>query len=119
MGLPMGLIAQLLINTLQIGSVYVLFALGLTLVFGVMKVINFAHGQFFTLAALVVSAAMPAFTIQLGLPVWIDYLVSFALAMLVVGVLAAVLYFVGFERYLRDLIGSFILSLGLLLLLEG
>jgi branched-chain amino acid transport system permease protein len=39
--------------------------------------------------------------------------------MLTVGLLAAALYFIGFERYLRDLIGSFILSLGLLLLLEG
>jgi branched-chain amino acid transport system permease protein len=39
--------------------------------------------------------------------------------MLAVGLLAAALYFIGFERYLRDLIGSFILSLGLLLLLEG
>ena len=39
--------------------------------------------------------------------------------MIAVGLLAAALYFVGFERYLRDLIGSFILSLGLLLLLEG
>jgi len=115
----MGLLAQLCFNTLQIGAVYVLFSLGLTLVFGVMKVINFAHGQFFTLAALLIAAAMPAFTIQLGLPVWLDYLLSFVLAMLVVGLLAAALYFIGFERYLRDLIGSFILSLGLLLLLEG
>ena len=98
---------------------YVLFSLGLTLVFGVMKVINFAHGQFFTLAALLIAASMPAFTVQFGLPVWLDYLVSFVLAMVAVGLLAAALYFIGFERYLRDLIGSFILSLGLLLLLEG
>jgi branched-subunit amino acid ABC-type transport system permease component len=35
---PMSLIAQPGINMLQIGSVYVLFSLGLTLVFGVMKV---------------------------------------------------------------------------------
>jgi len=45
MGLSVGLVAQLLVNTLQIGAVYVLFSLGLTLVFGVMKVINFAHGD--------------------------------------------------------------------------
>ena len=115
----MGLLAQLCINTLQIGAVYVLFSLGLTLVFGVMKVINFAHGQFFTLAALLIAASMPAFTVQFGLPVWLDYLVSFVLAMIAVGLLAAALYFIGFERYLRDLIGSFILSVGLLLLLEG
>jgi branched-chain amino acid transport system permease protein len=76
-----GLIAQLLVNTLQIGAVYVLFALGLTLVFGVMKVINFAHGQFFTLAALVIAATMPAFTARFGLPPWVDYLVCFSLAM--------------------------------------
>ena len=56
---------------------------------------------------------------QFGLPVWLDYLVSFVLAMIAVGLLAAALSFIGFERYLRDLIGSFILSLGLLLLLEG
>ena len=81
----MGLLAQLCVNTLQIGAVYVLFALGLTLVFGVMKMINFAHGQFFTLAALLIAVAMPAFTVQLGLPVWLDYLVSFVLAMIAVG----------------------------------
>ena len=60
MALSAGLFAQLLVNTLQIGAVYVLFALGLTLVFGVMKVINFAHGQFFTLAALVIAATWSA-----------------------------------------------------------
>ena len=115
----MGLIAQLLINTLQIAGVYVLFSLGLTLVFGVMKVINFAHGQFFTLAALLIAAAMPEFTAQFGLPAWLNYFVCFSAALLAVAALAMVLYFVAFERYLRDLIGSFILSVGLLLLLEG
>ena len=114
-----GLVAQLLVNILQIGAVYVLFALGLTLVFGVMKIINFAHGQFFTLAALVVAVSMPQFTSALGLSIWLGYLLSFAAALLAVNLLAAVLYFVGFERYLRDLVGSFILSLGIQLFLEG
>lgn len=115
----MGLLVQLLLNTVQIGAVYVLFALGLTLVFGVMKVINFAHGQFFTLTALLIAAAMPEFTAQFSLPPWVDYFVCFAAGVLAVAALAAVLYFGAFERYLRDLIGSFILSVGLLLLLEG
>jgi branched-chain amino acid transport system permease protein len=38
--------AQAVINGLLMGSVYSLTALGLTLIFGVMKVINFAHGSF-------------------------------------------------------------------------
>src|SRR5690606_21899872 len=35
---------QLLFTALQISSVYILFSLGLTIIFGVLKVVNFAHG---------------------------------------------------------------------------
>ena len=42
---------QLLLNGLSTGSVYALFALGYTLVFSVLGVINFAHGAVFTLGA--------------------------------------------------------------------
>jgi branched-chain amino acid transport system permease protein len=42
----MGFLWQATINGILMGSVYGLIAVGLTLVFGVMKVINFAHGSF-------------------------------------------------------------------------
>ena len=42
---------QLLLNGLSTGAVYALFALGYTLVFSVLGVINFAHGAVFTLGA--------------------------------------------------------------------
>jgi branched-chain amino acid transport system permease protein len=42
---------QLLLNGLSLGAVYALFALGYTLVFSVLGVINFAHGAVFTLGA--------------------------------------------------------------------
>ena len=48
--------AQLFINTVQVGAIYILFSLGLTIIFGVMKIVNFAHGEFFTIAALTASA---------------------------------------------------------------
>ncbi|MDX2155114.1 MAG: branched-chain amino acid ABC transporter permease [Hyphomicrobiaceae bacterium] len=113
----MELLAQLLANTLQIGAVYVLFALGLTLIFGVMKVVNFAHGEFFSLAALIVAASMPL--LPAAFPSWLNYLVALAAAIAAVAVLGAIIYRIGFERYLRDLVGSFILSVGLILLLQG
>ncbi|HEX7512183.1 MAG TPA: branched-chain amino acid ABC transporter permease, partial [Candidatus Methylomirabilis sp.] len=37
---------QQMVNSLLIGSVYALVAIGLTLIWGVMNVINFAHGDF-------------------------------------------------------------------------
>lgn len=45
------LLIEQLINGLTIGSFYALIALGYSMVYGVLKLINFAHGDFFTLGA--------------------------------------------------------------------
>ena len=42
---------QQLTNGLAVGGIYALIALGYTMVYGVMKLINFAHGDLFTLGA--------------------------------------------------------------------
>ncbi|GED30436.1 branched-chain amino acid ABC transporter permease [Brevibacillus centrosporus] len=44
------LLAQL-VNGLIIGSIYGLMALGLTVIFGVLKIVNFSHGEFYMLGA--------------------------------------------------------------------
>lgn len=54
----MDLFAQLLTNGVIIGATYALVAIGLTLIFGMMRIVNFAHGEFYMLGAYVaVSAA--------------------------------------------------------------
>ena len=60
------MLEQQLINALSLGSVYALFALGFTLVFGVLGVINLSHGAVFMLGAY---AALQAI-VRLGLPLW-------------------------------------------------
>lgn len=59
----MDIFVQQLWNGLLNGSIYVVFASGLSLVFGVMKVINMAHGELTTLGAMVLFAV----TTELGL----------------------------------------------------
>ena len=44
---------QILVNGLYTGTQYALIALGLTLIFGLMKVLNFAHGQMYVLGGFV------------------------------------------------------------------
>src|ERR1700759_1471282 len=39
-------LAQVLLNGLSLSAVYILIALGFTLLFGIMRVVNFAHGSF-------------------------------------------------------------------------
>jgi len=49
---------QHLLNGLLLGATYSLLGVGLTLVFGLMNVVNFAHGEFYTLGAYAVFAAL-------------------------------------------------------------
>ncbi len=44
------LVAQLLVSGLGIGFIFALIAIGLTLIYGVMEVVNFAHGEFLMIA---------------------------------------------------------------------
>ena len=45
--------SQIVFNGLMSGLVYVLVALGFTMIFGIMRVVNFAHGEFYMIAAYV------------------------------------------------------------------
>ncbi len=56
----MEVLPQLVVSTILLGGLYALIAVGLTLIFGVMRVVNFAHGEFLMLA---MYAAFWAFTL--------------------------------------------------------
>lgn len=89
----MSILFQQLINGFFIGSVYGLFAIGYTLVFGVLDILNLAHAAIFTLGGL--SALW--LTTTAGLSSWI----AFPLATLFSGVLGLVLYRVAFAPLRR------------------
>ena len=77
-------IPQLLASTILLGGIYALIAVGLTLIFGVMRIVNFAHGEFLMLGmylafwAFTLLGLDPYVTLVLGLPVifgggWLSY----------------------------------------------
>ncbi|MGN6528565.1 MAG: branched-chain amino acid ABC transporter permease [Burkholderiaceae bacterium] len=68
------MLEQQLFNALSLGCVYALFALGFTLVFGVLGVINLSHGAVFMAGAY---AALAAVT-RLHAPLWAAILAGFA-----------------------------------------
>src|SRR5262249_25028093 len=49
---------QQLVNGLVLGGTYALLGIGLTLIFGLMHVVNFAHGEFYALGAYVAFAGL-------------------------------------------------------------
>ena len=72
------LLVQSAVIGLSIGSIYILMALGLTLMFGMMHIINFAHGAVYMLGAFVIYYVF----FQGGAP----YFAAFAVAMVLLGV---------------------------------
>ncbi|PTX55151.1 amino acid/amide ABC transporter membrane protein 1 (HAAT family) [Melghirimyces profundicolus] len=77
----MDLFLQQLLNGLSTGSVYTLVALGLTMVFGVLHIPNFAHGAFYMIGAYVTLTVMTI----LGLHYWVAMIFSvFVIASLAV-----------------------------------
>ncbi|TNC16237.1 branched-chain amino acid ABC transporter permease LivH [Methylobacterium terricola] len=80
----MEVFAQQLINGLTLGSIYGLIAIGYTMVFGIIGMINFAHGDVFMLSAFIALITFLIVTTWLGIS-------SIALALLIVLICAMVL----------------------------
>ena len=72
---------QQLINGLVLGSVYALVALGYTMVYGIINLINFAHGEVLMVGALTSWTVVTA--LQGTMPGWLLLLVSLVIAMVV------------------------------------
>ena len=67
-------ILQHFINGISIGSVYAIIALGYTMVYGIAKMLNFAHGDVIMVGAYISYCV----TAYLGLPAWVSIVVSMA-----------------------------------------
>ena len=105
------LLSQLLLGLVN-GSFYAILSLGLAVIFGLLNVINFAHGALFMMGAVLTWMAMNYFEI--------NYWVMLVAAPLIVGVFGVVI-----ERlllrwiYKLDHLYGLLLTLGLTLLIEG
>ena len=105
------MMSQLLLGLVN-GSFYAILSLGLAVIFGLLNVINFAHGALFMLGALITWMAMS----YLGVNYWVMLVAS----PLVVGVLGVVI-----ERlflrwiYKLDHLYGLLLTLGLTMVIEG
>lgn len=60
-----------LFNGLQLGSIYALVALGYTMVYGIAKLINFAHGDIIMVGGYTVFLAIQLPIFKAGLPIWL------------------------------------------------
>lgn len=81
----MSIFVQSIINGLNQGAIYALIALGYTMVYGILRMINFAHGDFIMVGAYTIFFTAPLMTNQ-GMPAWLAVILAIA-ACTIVGVL--------------------------------
>lgn len=107
MSLPV--LVEFLLNGLVLGAIYVLLALGLSIIFGMIGVINFAHGALFTLGAYV------AFQLKGAL----GFAGALVVTPIVVGLLGMLIEATLLRRlYLQDPLQGLLLTFGLAMVLE-
>ncbi|MBM3386933.1 MAG: branched-chain amino acid ABC transporter permease [Betaproteobacteria bacterium] len=82
------MIAQQVLNGLVLGGVYALFALGFTLIFGIHRIMNMAHGAVFMAGAFI-----GLFTVRAGLPIW----AALPVAMIGAGLVSILIEVVAFK----------------------
>jgi len=99
-----------IVNGVTYAATLALVAIGLTLVFGILRVVNFAHGAIYMLGAY----ATYYFVVSLGVP----YLVAVVGAGLAIALFSAVLAVALFRRYRGLLLEGAVMAIALSLLIE-
>lgn len=105
------LLPQVIINGVTLGTNYILMALGFTLIFGVLRIVNFAHGEFYMLGAFFVLTAIVKFEI--------NYLLAAIIAVIAIGLLGYLTEEVIFRRFRDKELEGMIIALGLSILLQN
>ncbi|WP_333841456.1 branched-chain amino acid ABC transporter permease [Limnohabitans sp.] len=105
---------QVLINGMVLGSVYALIALGLTMVFSIMRVVNFAHGQMYMVGAFIVYYVYG----QFAMPFWFALMCA-AVLLGLIGVLFNQIFFQPVLANAKREENSMLMAVGTALLLEN
>ena len=114
----MDILIQQIINGLVLGSVYALVALGYTMVYGIINLINFAHGEVLMVGAMVSWTIVMALK-DSGMPGWLLMLLSLIAAIVVCAILNFVIEKLAY-RPLRNAprLAPLITAMGVSLLLQ-
>ncbi len=108
----MGTVALLLVTGIGLGALYFLIAAGLSLIWGLMRVLNFAHGAFFTVASYAGWSASQALP---GLSPTLQWAVALAVGTLAAGLFATLTEVVLIRPLYVRHVGQVLVTVGLAL----
>jgi branched-chain amino acid transport system permease protein len=103
--------AQITINGIVLSSMYILVAMGLSVIFSMLRIVTFAHGEMYMLGAY--------FTWLFSMYMGVHYILSLVLAIVVMFLIGMVLERTLWHPMINDHMRCLVMSLGLCLVLQG
>jgi len=105
---------QQLINGINLGSIFALIAIGYTMVYGIIKLINFAHGDMLMLGAYL------SYIFIINFPIEVPIIVLIALVMLLGGLFGILIEFLAYRKLRKaPRISALITAIGVSIFLEN
>ncbi|MDA9404477.1 MULTISPECIES: branched-chain amino acid ABC transporter permease [Bradyrhizobium] len=105
------ILVQTIVNGLMVGMIYVLMAIGFTMVFGIMRIVNFAHGEFYMAGAFLFAILYGSN----GLP----FSISVLLAIGATALLGLLMERIVFRKFRGNELNGMIASVGVALILQN
>ncbi|HNY45333.1 MAG TPA: branched-chain amino acid ABC transporter permease, partial [Casimicrobium sp.] len=114
----MDVLLQQIVNGLVVGSVYALVALGYTMVYGILQLINFAHGEIVMIGGLT-ALVVAKWLLAAGVPSVLALLISILIAMVVCAIVGVLVERIAY-RPLRNAprLAPLITAIGVSILLQ-
>lgn len=110
-GIPIESLVQSLINGIALGWIYILIAMGLSLIFGIMRILQFAHGEVYMLGAYTIYF----FSVTHGFSFFTAMLISLVMGL----VLGLILERFFFRPLGGELLTTIMVALGLMIILQA
>lgn len=105
------MIEQLVLNSVVLGSTIALMAVGFTLIFGILRIVNFWHGEAYMFGAAIVYFV----SVRLG----ISYIGALIAAVVAVGLMGWVSYGLVFRRFHGNLLGALVVGIAMSLAFQN
>src|SRR5699024_7399027 len=116
----MEIMIQQLVNGLFLGSIYALMALGYTMVYGIIGLINFAHGDIYMIGSFVGYFLINLFNTWKVLPNAWGFFIALAVSMVVCAILGVVIEFLAYRPLRKsERITALITAIGVSYLLQN
>ena len=104
-------LAQTIVNGVMVGMIYMLMAIGFTMVFGIMRIVNFAHGEFYMVGAFLFAILYGSYEVP--------FAASLVLAVVSTALLGLVVERAVFSRFRGNELNGMIASLGIAMIMQN